>query len=250
MKRTWSLAPVLGVGLLLLAWGLLVEVAQMPEYVLPSPWAVLSRAAAQRQSLSAGLMSTASSAGLGFVLAAALGLAFGSLFRAVPWLRRTFYPLANLLQMVPVVAIAPILTIWLGYGSPSVVACATLVAIFPVIANTVDGLMSVDPKLRELFVIYGFSPAQRWRKLELRAAAPQIFTGLRIAAGLSVIGTVVGEFVSGYLGPNAPLGVVIMAALRLSDTPLVFAAVGACALVGFALFFLVNLAGNLWVPKA
>lgn len=251
MKRSRPLlAPLVGVGVLLLVWTAIVEVGQLPEYLLPSPWAVLERAGQQRQSLGAGLVSTALSASLGFGFAAILGLALGSLFRAVPWLRRALYPLANLLQMVPVVAIAPILTIWLGYGSPSVVACATLVAVFPVIANTVDGLMDVDPKLRELFVIYGFSPAQRWRKLELRAAAPQIFTGLRIAAGLSVIGTVVGEFVSGYLGPSAPLGVVIIAALRQSDTPLVFAAVGACALVGFALFFLVNLARALWVPKA
>lgn len=249
MMRTRSFAPLAGVLALVAMWAMLGQLAQLPEYLLPSPWAVLRRAYEQRESLMSGLWATATSAGLGFVLAAVLGLMLGSLFRAVPWLRRSFYPLANLLQMVPVVAMAPILTIWLGYGSPSVIACATLVAVFPVIANTVDGLMGVDPKLRELFVIYGFGPAQRWRKLELRAAAPQIFTGLRVAAGLSVIGTVVGEFVSGYLGSAAPLGVVILAALRQADTPLVFAAVGACALVGFALFFLVNLLSGLWVPK-
>lgn len=249
MKRAWSLAPLGGVLVCLVFWAILVEITQAPEYLLPSPWRVMQRAFEERRSLGAGLASTAWSASVGFGLAAILGLLLGSLFRAVRLFRLTFYPLANLLQMVPVVAIAPILTIWLGYGSPSVIACATLVAVFPVIANTVDGLMGVDPKLRELFVIYGFSPGQRWRKFELRAAAPQIFTGLRIAAGLSVIGTVVGEFVSGYLGAFAPLGVVILAALRQSDTPLVFAAVGACALVGFALFFLVHLLSHLWVPK-
>lgn len=249
MKRSWSFAPVGGVLALVALWALVVELGQVPAYVLPSPFAVLVRAVEQRESLATGLASTALSASVGFGIAAVVGLLLGSLFRAIPWLRRAFYPLANLLQMVPVVAIAPILTIWLGYGSPSVIACATLVAIFPVIANTVDGLMRVDPKLRELFAIYGFSATQRWRKLELRAAAPQIFTGLRIAAGLSVIGTVVGEFVSGYLGSFAPLGVVILAALRQADTPLVFAAVGACALVGFALFFLVHLLSRVWVPK-
>lgn len=250
MRGQGWVAPFMGMVALVGLWAALVQFGQFPVYLLPGPSMVVTRAWEQRESLGAGLWSTGRSAVLGFGLATILGLLVGTLFRAIPWMRRAFYPLTNILQMVPVVAVAPLLTIWLGYGSPSVVACATLVAVFPVIANTTDGLMRVDPKLRELFVMYGFTSGQRWRKLDLRAAAPQIFTGLRIAAGLSVIGTVVGEFVSGYLGDSAPLGVVILAALRQSDTPLVFAAVGSCALVGFALFFLVNLARDACVPRA
>lgn len=229
---------------------MLVPLAEIPEYLLPSPWRVLQAGWAHREALSAALYSTASSAMLGFVLASGLGVVLGSILCALPWMRRAYYPLANLLQMVPVVAIAPMLTIWLGYGSASTVACAALVALFPVIANTVDGLMGVDPRLRELFAIYQLSPSQTWLKLDLPAAAPQIFSGLRIAAGLSVIGTVVGEFVSGYIGQDAPIGIVILGALRESQTALVFAAVGLSALVGFALFFAVSALRALVIPPS
>lgn len=242
--------PLLGLSLLVAAWALICELGQFPEYLLPGPAKVAASAFEHRKILGAALLNTASTALLGFGFAAGSGVVIGSILSAVPWLRRAFYPLANLLQMVPVVAIAPMLTIWLGYGRASAVACATLVALFPVIANTVDGLRSVDPKLRELFAIYGFSASKTWLRLDLPAAAPQIFTGLRIAAGLSVIGTVVGEFVSGYLGQAAPIGLVILGALRESQTPLVFAAVGLSALVGFALFFAVSGLRTLCVPKA
>lgn len=241
--------PLLGVGLLVGVWWAAIALTGLPEYLLPSPWQVLESGWAHRASLGRALASTTQSALLGFSLAALLGVGIGSLLAAVPWMRRAFYPLANLLQMVPVVAVAPMLTIWFGYGTPSVVACAALVALFPVIANTVDGLRGVDPKLRELFAIYGFSGPKTWLKLDLPAAAPQIFTGLRIAAGLSVIGTVVGEFVSGYIGQDAPIGIVILGALRESQTALVFAAVGLSALVGFALFFLVGLARAFRAPQ-
>lgn len=232
--------PALGVLVLLGIWSAGVTIGRVPEYLMPGPWRVAQSAWEHREALMSALLSTSTSAVLGFIVAGVLGIAIASVLCAIPWMRRAFYPLANLLQMVPVVAIAPMLTIWFGYGAPSVVACAALVALFPVIANTVDGLTSVDPKLRELFSIYGFSGPETWRKLYLPAAAPQIFTGLRIAAGLSVIGTVVGEFVSGYLGQGAPIGIVILGALRESQTPLVFAAVGLSALVGFALFFAVG----------
>lgn len=240
----------MGLSLLIAGWWLSVLLFDLPSYLLPSPWEVLLSGWSERRTLVRALGVTAQSAGIGFGLAALLGIAAGSVLAAVPWLRRAFYPLANLLQMVPVVAIAPMLTIWLGYGPASCVACATLVAIFPVVANTVDGLGSVDPKLRELFSTYRFSRRATWYKLDLPAAAPQIFTGLRIAAGLSVIGTVVGEFVSGYAGEAAPIGIVVLTALRESKTPLVLAAVALSALVGFALVALVNLGRKMTLARS
>ena len=145
--------------------------------------------------------------------------------------------------MVPIIAIAPLLNIWFGYGVVGVAASAMIVSIFPVIANTVDGLRSVDPQLRELFTIYGATPKQRWRLLEIPAALPQIFTGFRIAAGLAVIGAVVGELVSGVL-KEPPIGAVIAANLRTGKLEIVFSAVACSALVGFTLFALVSWLGQ------
>lgn len=239
-RWVWGLAPLLGLLALLLGWWLLCMVSALPAYVLPTPWQVAGAAWEHRTALWTALATTGLSAALGFGLAALLGFSAGACMAKLNWLRRAFYPLSNLLQTVPIVAIAPLLTIWLGYGQPSVVACAVIVSVFPVVANTVDGLTRTDQKLHELFAMYGFSRWASFYKLQLPFAAPQIFTGLRVAAGLSVIGTVVGEFVSGYIGEDAPIGIVVLAALRESKTDLVLAAVAMSAAVGVALVALVE----------
>jgi NitT/TauT family transport system permease protein len=141
---------------------------------------------------------------------------------------------------VPIVAIAPLLVIWFGYGSRAVVAAAFIVSVFPVIANTLAGLLSVDPALRDLFRLYGAGAWARLLKLELPWALPFILTGLRIAAGLAVIGAIVGEFVGG-----GGLGVVVLGAMREQRTDLVFAAILHASALGLALFALVNLASRL-----
>ena len=161
----------------------------------------------------------------------------------VPLARRGVYPLTLLLQMVPLVAIAPMLVIWFGYGAPSVIAAACIVSIFPVIAGTLDGLQSVDPGLRELFGIHRASRIRTWWLLGLPSSLPNIFTGLRIAAGLAVIGAVVGEFVGAYGGTHAPIGAVITSALKQNRTDVVFAAIVLASMLGFVLFGAVNLIG-------
>ena len=146
-------------------------------------------------------------------------------------MQRAFYPYAIFFQIVPIVAIAPLLVIWFGYGARAVVAAAFIVSVFPVIANTLAGLLSVDPALRDLFRLYGASRAATLWKLQLPWALPYVLTGLRIAAGLAVIGAIVGEFVGG-----GGLGVVVLEAMRQQRTDLVFAAVGYASLLGLALF--------------
>jgi NitT/TauT family transport system permease protein len=156
---------------------------------------------------------------------------------------RGLYPLATLLQMVPLVAIAPLLVIWCGYGPRTSIASAAIVSLFPVLAATLDGMRSTDPGLLELFEVNRATRLQRWWKLELPWALPSIVTGLRIAAGLSVIGAIVGEFVGAFAGDESPVGILILSAMRETRTDLVFAAVGVAAAVGFALFGLVSLLG-------
>ena len=181
----------------------------------------------------------ASGVAIGTVLGIACGLAIGISRLA----DRTLSPAINFLFAIVEVAWIPIFVIWFGYGVKSALASAAIVSVFPVIANTVDGLRSTDPNLRELFRLYGASRSTTWWKLALPWAVPNIVTGLRIASGLAVIGAIVGEFVSGYAGEDAPLGVVVLSSLREARTDLVFAAVALGALVGFALFGAVSALG-------
>ena len=241
--RTWSVfwPPVLIVLVLLLLWEGAVWLLAIPEYLLPSPIEVGKALGLEWQRLGLATARTAGSMLAGFGLSAVLGIVLGSILAMVPLARRGVYPLTLLLQMVPLVAIAPMLVIWFGYGAPSVIAAACIVSIFPVIAGTLDGLQSVDPGLRELFQIHRASRVRTWWLLGLPSSLPNIFTGLRIAAGLAVIGAVVGEFVGAYGGTHAPLGAVITSALKQNRTDIVFAAIALASVLGFALFGTVNL---------
>ena len=148
-------------------------------YLLPSPLAILRAANIDSRQLINATLSTAISAGLGFVIAAVVGMVCASVLSQSQFLQRGLYPLASLFQMVPLVAIAPLLVIWLGYGLSATVASAAIVAVFPVLANTLDGLRSTDPALRELFRIYKANRFTRWWKLELPSATPNIVTAWR-----------------------------------------------------------------------
>lgn len=242
--------PVISALAFALLWEDLTRILALPSYLLPAPSAVCS---ALFETLPDGrlmvsylvtaTMKTALSALVGFLCAAVIGVLTGTLLASVRLLRVGVYPLANLLQMVPIIALAPLLNIWFGYGLAGVAAAACIVSIFPVIANTVDGLRSTDPQLVELFEVYGADRKQRWWRLELPAALPQIFTGLRIAAGLAVIGAVVGELVSGVLD-DPPIGAVIATNLRTGRLEVVFASILGSASVGFGLFGLVSWSGH------
>lgn len=241
--------PLVVIASALLLWEGAVRLFEPAPYLLPGPVAVLRAIGSDLDRLSAATSRTALSAFLGFAIAGTTGVVLGTLLSASRFLERGFYPLATLFQMVPLVALAPLLVIWFHYGLGATVAASAIVALFPVLANTLDGLRSVDPGLREIFVIARAGRLVTWWKLGLPASTPQIVTGLRIAAGLAVIGTIVGEFVSGYAGDRAPLGVVIMAAMRENRTDLVFAAIALSALVGLMLFVMVGAGGWLLVRR-
>ncbi len=243
------IAPVVAVVVMLACWQLAVIATDVSPFLLPRPTLIAQTMWESRAMLFDATLRTATAALGGFALASVAGIAAGSLIAAVPILRRALYPLATILQMVPLVAVAPLLVIWLGFGLPTAIAASAVVAVFPVLASTIDGLRSVDPGLREIFALARSSPWTRWRKLDLPAAIPSIVTGLRIAAGLAVIGAIVGEFVSGYGGFQAPLGIVVMTAMREARTDLVFGAVALCAVVGFILFGVVSSVGWILVAR-
>jgi NitT/TauT family transport system permease protein len=220
---------MVAIGVLLAVWQAAVVIAGVSPFILPSPARIAVALWQDRSALIDGALLTARSTLLGFLLAAVVGMLVGSLLSASRRVEQAVYPLTLLFQMVPLVAIA------------AVVAASAIVAVFPVIANTLAGLRAADPLLEELFDLYRASAWQRWTRLRVPSAIPSVLTGLRIAAGLATIGAVVGEFVAGFSSDAAPLGMVITASQREFRTDRVFAAVLLASLVGFALFAIVNL---------
>lgn len=239
------LPPVCVFVLALVTWGLYAHLSDAPAWLLPSPESVLESFYRDRNELIPSLGWTSLAALAGFAASAIVGVAIAIGLSASPLLRRAFYPYTLFFQTVPIVAIAPMLIIWLGVGIGPVAVCAFIVSVFPVIANTLAGLLSTDPALVDLFRLYGARPLAFLWKLRLPSALPNIFTGLRIAAGLAVIGTVVAEFLVGQIVGNVGLGVRVMSAIHESRMDLAFAAVLLASLLGLALFGAINLAARL-----
>jgi NitT/TauT family transport system permease protein len=160
------------------------------------------------------------------------------LLSASRFLKRAVYPYAIFFQTVPIIAIAPLLVIWFGFGRPTVVASAFIVSIFPIVASTLLGLESTDPALVDLFRLYSAGPVARMTKLRVPFALPQMFSGLRIASGLSVIGAIVGEFIAG-----GGLGAIVDAARTQQRIDKVFAAVLISAVLGLVMIAVINSIG-------
>lgn len=213
-------------------------------YLVPAPSSVLQAMLDSRQELMGALLTTSVSALLGFLLSAVAGTAIAVFLASSRAVQRAFYPYAVFFQTVPVIAIAPLLVIWFGYGMRTVVASAFIVSIFPVIANTLSGILATDPALRDLFRLYGASTFVTLFKLRFPAALPQILTGLRVASGLAVIGAIVGEFIGGQ-----GLGSVVDIARTQQRVDKVFAAVLLASVLGLTLFGLINLISYLTLRR-
>ncbi len=218
------------------AMEILVRQGIVPSYLLPTPTSVFRTMIESRDELAQAMFKTSASAVIGFVLSTLTGTAIAVLLSSSRGIQRAFYPYAVFFQTVPIIAIAPLLVIWFGYGMKTVIASAFIVSIFPVIANTLTGILSTDPALRDLFRLYGASARVTLFKLRFPAALPQILTGLRVASGLAVIGAIVGEFIGGQ-----GLGSVVDVARTQQRVDKVFAAVLLASVLGLALFGAINL---------
>ncbi len=215
---------------------LLVRLGWIRAFLVPPPSAVFQTILHDAPELFSALAKTSAAAILGFALSSLGGIAIAVFLSSSRPIQDAFYPYAVFFQTVPIIAIAPLLVIWFGYGMQTVVAAAFIASIFPVIANTLSGILSTDPNLRDLFRLYGASPGVTLWKLRFPSALPQILTGLRIAGGLAVIGAIVGEFIGGH-----GLGSVIDIARTQQRTDKVFAAVLLASFLGLALFGLINM---------
>ena len=225
---------VLAVGVIL--WHVVVQVFAIPPFVLPGPGLVLATLVADSGLLWNSLLVTLLTTFQGFLLAAVGGIGLAILFNQSRLVEYSFYPYAVILQVTPVVAIAPLLLIYLPQPL-AVLACAWIVAFFPVLANTTLGLNSVDHNLLALFELYNASRWQVLRKLKLPSALPQMLAGLRIAGGLSLIGAVVAEIAAGSAGAGSGLAYRIAESGYRLNIPRMFAALLLLSLAGVAIFF-------------
>lgn len=237
----WTLLPPLIVFVAVAGlFELIVWTWQIPPFLLPAPSAVFTAMVDRRADLFGSLLSTAEAAGLGFLLSAMAGILIAIILSTSRLVQRAFYPYTVFFQTVPIVAIAPLLGIWCGFGRNSVALSAMIASIFPVIANTLTGLLSTDPALRDMFRLYKAGRISTLYKLRLPSALPNIITGLRIAAGLAVIGAIVGEFVAGIIDRTAGLGILVMIGIKNGNTDVVFAAVLLASLLGLAMLWIIN----------
>ena len=236
--RAWtkSAPPFVAAVMILLAWEAIVRMLHVQPFLVPRPIEVARAAFAERVLLASAFLNTAEESFAGFCVSALVGVLVAIVLATSRTLERALYPYALVLQTVPIVAIAPLLVLWFGVGTRAVVASAFIVSVFPVITNALAGLRSVDPALRDLFRLYGASRVSRLWRLELPHATPSIATGLRIACGLAVIGAIVGELVAGFAERDAGLGIVVLTASRQLRTDVMFAAIGASALLGVLMF--------------
>ncbi len=227
----------LAVGVAFVAlWHALVVWNEVPRYIVPSPLLVARTLAQDWGLLSASLLFTLKITALSLSTAVLLGVAVAFLFVQSRLIEASLFPYAIFLQVTPIVAIAPLIIIWVKDTTVALVICATIVAIFPVISNTTLGLRSVDPGLTDLFRMYGATRWQALTRLRVPSALPYFFAGLRVAGGLALIGAVVAEFVAGTGGTQSGLAYQILQSGLQLNIPRLFAALFLITVTGIVIF--------------
>ena len=232
----------------LAGWELVVRIGHIPPYVLPGPAAVLRTLVDDWPVLSRSLLTTLLTTLEGFAAAAIGGITLALLFNQSKWLEYSLLPYAVILQVTPVIAIAPLLLIYLPQHT-AVIVCAWIVGFFPVLSNTTLGLNSVDRNLIGLFQLYGASRMQTLRHLKLPAALPYILGGLRIAGGLSLIGAVVAEIAAGSAGAGSGLAYRIAESGYRLNIPRMFAALLLLSAAGIVIYALLALVSHLLLRR-
>ena len=243
------IAP-LAIGVIVLAiWEFAVRWNEIPHYVLPGPILIGQTLVADWGTLSGSLWVTLRITFMALAAAIVLGVTLAVLFSQSKWLEMALLPYAVILQVTPVVAIAPLIIIWADDIDLSLLICAWIVAFFPILSNTILGLNSADHNLVNLFELYGASRWQTMRYLKLPAALPYFLAGLKISGGLALIGAVVAEFVAGTGGSASGLAYRILEAGYQLKIPRVFAALVMISLSGVAIFLATSLISYLLLHR-
>jgi NitT/TauT family transport system permease protein len=244
-----SIAPAVIGALILGLWEAVVREAAIPPYILPGPWLILRTLVADWGTLSGSLWITLEITGLALLAAVLVGGLLSILFTQSKWLELSLFPYAVILQVTPIVAIAPLIIIWVDNTLLSLLICAWIVAFFPILSNTILGLNSADHNLVNLFQLYGASRWQTLRYLRLPAALPYFLGGLRISGGLALIGAVVAEFVAGSGGTASGLAFRILEAGYQLKIPRMFAALVLVSMSGIVIFLVLSLVSHLLLRR-
>ncbi len=237
--------PLAIMALAIWLWDRVCVWNEIPQYILPRPGVVVQTLYADAGLLFGSLLVTLKITFLGLLLAVSGGVGLAVLFAQSKWVEMSFFPFAVVLQVTPIVAIFPLINIYVDNQTAKLLLCAWIVAFFPILSNTTLGLNSVDRNLRDLFRLNG---ATRWQELwhlRLPAAMPYFLGGLKIAGGLSLIGAVVAEFVAGASGQSSGLASRIIEAGYRLNAPRLFAALILISLTGIVIFLVLSLISHL-----
>jgi NitT/TauT family transport system permease protein len=226
---------------LLLLWQMVIWIFRVQPFMLPSPLAVAKAFVRRFPAVVSASEITAGESAAGLLASIVVGVLVALLFAQWRWVRRMLYPYTIVLQTVPIVAVAPLILMWIGGGTAAVAFIAFIISLAPVIANTTQGLISVDENLVHLFVMHNASRSQQLFKLRLPNSVPYLFVGIRIASGIAVIGAITGELYAGSSSVGGGgLGYSILYASSQLETDYLFALVIAAIALGFAFFFIVT----------
>jgi NitT/TauT family transport system permease protein len=241
--------PIAMLILLVAAWQIYVTLANVPHYILPSPVRITQAFAEDHEMLFRSLSVTLQTTFLALAIALASGVALAILMAQSRWIELALFPYAVILQVTPIVAIAPLILIYTSTTQQALLICAWLVAFFPVLSNTAQGLRSTDHNLLNLFELYRASRWQTLILLRLPNALPYFLAGLRIAGGLALIAAVVAEFAAGTAGANSGLAFRLIEAQHRLNIPRLFAALVLLSLTGVLIFAATSLVSWLLLRK-
>ncbi len=243
------LAPLTLTLLALVAWDLVVRVNDIPPYILPGPLLVAKALWTDWSVLYPSLLVTLKITFMALGVAIVGGVGLAILFSLSRWIELALFPFAVVLQVTPIIAIAPLILIYVDNTYVALLICAWIVAFFPILSNTTLGLNSADHNLRNLFQLYRASRWQELRYLRLPAAMPYFLGGLRIAGGLSLIGAIVAEFTAGAAGTGSGLAYRILEAGYRLNIPRMFAALALISLTGILIFLFFTLISHLCLRR-
>jgi NitT/TauT family transport system permease protein len=241
-------APLLVALLVLGGWEWAVRANNVPPYILPGPAAIGAALLRDWPLLWQSLLMTLEVTAMALAASAVLGLLLAIIFAQSKLIETALFPYAIILQVTPIVAIAPLIIIWVNQVWLALLLCAWIVAFFPVLSNTTLGLNSADPNLHDLFRLYGASRWQVLVRLRLPSALPLFLAGLRISGGLALIGAIVAEFVAGAGGTESGLAYRILEAGYQLQIPRMFAALALVSATGIAIFLALSLLSR-WVLR-
>ena len=237
-RRYRTVMPIVAFATVLAMWEGLVRYYEIPHYLIPAPSLIVETMFKDAPLLLGSLWFTVKLTMLALALATIGGVLLGSLFALSRTIEATFFPFAVVLQVTPIIAIAPLILVYVTNTFVALLICAWIVAFFPILSNTVIGLRSADHNLRDLFTLYKATRWQMLRYLLVPSALPYFMAGLRIAGGLALIGAVVAEFVAGTAGQNTGLASRIIESTYRNEIPRSFAALLLVSSLGIAIFLL------------